>query len=40
MTEKSVSESLTNEQMVETVLKENPWVELFDAEYNGFSPNE
>jgi alkaline phosphatase D len=37
ITEESASDSLTNEEMVETVLEENPWVEFFDAKYNGYS---
>ncbi|WP_231188983.1 alkaline phosphatase D family protein [Haladaptatus sp. DYF46] len=37
VTEESASESLTNEEMVETVLEENPWVEFFNAKYNGYS---
>ena len=37
VTEEAASDSLTNEQMVEGVLEENPWVEFFNAKYNGYS---
>lgn len=37
ITKESASKSLTNEEMVETVLEENPWVEFFNAKYNGYS---
>lgn len=37
VTEESASPSLTNEEMVETVTEENPWVEFFNAKYNGYS---